>query len=275
MEPSMAQDISDFIKESDEEFTRILFTGGEPLLNPEVIDIFAKNFPEVDIKIITNGTVLSERIKEIFEDNPNDFSIILSMDGPKEIQDEHRSNSFDELISNLDFFKKYIAKVNIVVTPESIFKLDKIIDFITNNVYYDYDILVQNGIDWEGKIDIEKFSSYFRNNCLGYTKLRNLLHLEKNGLCECGDHLMIDLNGDIYPCMNFNNKTNLLGNIYQGINKNKRRPYKFGREKDFGAEYVCLLKNRDENGSIFKGSKIHKFFLPILLDLVREVESDE
>jgi sulfatase maturation enzyme AslB (radical SAM superfamily) len=275
MSPELAKEICAFVKKSDEEFTRILFTGGEPLLNYEVIDIFAKEFPEIDIKMITNGTILNEEIKRVFTSNPNDFSIILSMDGPKKFQDKNRSDSFDDVMENYSFFKNYIKAVNIVVTPKSIFHLHEIVEFIEKNIHHEYDILIQNGIDWEGKIDIEKFKKYFRKKCLGYPQLRKMLYLSEQGLCECGDHLLINNKGDIYPCMNFNNEINYLGNIYDGIDRNKRRPYKYAREKEFNSNYICLLKNRDENGSIFNETEIHKFFLPVFLDLLKEVDERE
>jgi sulfatase maturation enzyme AslB (radical SAM superfamily) len=272
MSKEKALEIIDFVKKSDEDFNRILFTGGEPLLNYEIISLFAKEFPLVDLKIITNGTILNEGIKKLFKDNKKRLDIILSMDGPKEIQDKNRTNSFDDIMDNLSFFRDYIGRVNVVVTPETIFKLDKIIDFIKEEVYHGYDILIANGVDWDKELDWDKFEKYFKENCLKYTTLKETLQVEKTGLCECGDHLLIDHNGDIYPCMNYNYPGNKLGDIYNGIDENKRRPLKLARDYDFSTNFVCLLKNREANGSVFKEEVVHPGFFIKYLDLLRLIE---
>lgn len=269
MSVEMAKKIISFIKQSDEEFDRILFTGGEPLLNVDTIMEFANSFPDVDLKIITNGTILNEKVRKLFIENEDRLDIILSFDGPKEIQDNNRSNSFDTIMNNLDFFRKYIGRVNTVVTPTTIFRLHEIIDFIKENVYEGYDVLIANGFDWDEELNWDKFEKYFKENCLNYEVLKETLLVEETGLCECGDHLLIDEVGDIYPCMNYNYPENKLGSIYDGINENKRRPLKLARDKEFSSNFVCLLKNREVNGSVFKEEIVHPGFFDKYLDLLR------
>ena len=272
MDKKTAQEICDFVKESNEDFNRILFTGGESLLNPKVIKVFADNFPEVDLKVISNGTTLTKEVQELFLENKDRISMILSFDGPKEIQDKNRSESFEKIMDNIYFFKHFISRVNTVVTPETIFRLDEIIDFITENIYDKYDILIANGFDWDKELDWDKFEEYFRENCMEYKTLKQILNIEKHGLCECGDHLLINEEGEIYPCMNYNYPGNKLGDIYEGINENRRRPYKIAREKEFSSNFVCLLKNREANGSIFKEEIVHPGFIEKYFDLVREID---
>jgi sulfatase maturation enzyme AslB (radical SAM superfamily) len=266
MSSDMAQNISKFIKSSDENFDRILFTGGEPLLNPKIINIFAENFPEIKLKIITNGTVLNQKIQEIFLKNKDRISIILSFDGPKDIQDANRDNSFDKVMNNLWFFRHFITRVNTVVTPSTIFSLDRIIDFIKENIYPGYDILIANGIDWDEELDWDKFENYFRKKCMQYKNLKQILNIETKGFCECKNHLMINEKGDIYPCVNYDYPENRLGNIYDGIDENKRRPFNIA-----GVSFTCLLENREANGSIFKEKINRPNFIQKYFDLVREI----
>src|SRR3989338_20002 len=61
-------------------FKKVLLTGGEPLLHKDIgkiIDLFHKDFK---IVLITNGSLIKEKLKEI----ENIDGIYLSFDGPSE-----------------------------------------------------------------------------------------------------------------------------------------------------------------------------------------------
>ena len=91
------------------------FYGGEPLINFDVVKqiveftnlIFA-NW-ELNFNITTNLTILSEETLNYLVKNK--FSVLVSLDGSKEIHDAHRtypngSGSFEKTFANLDLIKK-------------------------------------------------------------------------------------------------------------------------------------------------------------------------
>lgn len=81
--------------EAGEQF-RITFLGGEPLLYPEAIQIIGKYASEVaakvgakiSFKIITNGTLISDKVLDTLADLKANF--IVSIDGPPEAHDRVR-----------------------------------------------------------------------------------------------------------------------------------------------------------------------------------------
>lgn len=90
----------------------ISFFGGEPLLNFELIKqvvkyslaIGAKSGKIIDFDINTNGTLITEEVIEFFDRHR--FRVIVSIDGPKEVQDIQRPfkaglGSYDEILPNI------------------------------------------------------------------------------------------------------------------------------------------------------------------------------
>lgn len=112
----------------------ISFYGGEPLLNFPLIKSCAeyahqklKN-KEVYFSITTNATLLTPKIAN-FLFSEKKFSIVVSIDGPKEIHDEFRRDikgdgSFDRSLKGLKnlyiaFGETFVGRVslNVVYTP--------------------------------------------------------------------------------------------------------------------------------------------------------------
>lgn len=99
------------------------FYGGEPLLNFNLIKIVVNYIKENYIKeskcnftITTNGVLLNEEIIDFLL--VNNFSIYVSLDGPKEIHDQNRvfpdgSGTFDIVIKNMEKINKRAKKLNI------------------------------------------------------------------------------------------------------------------------------------------------------------------
>ncbi len=99
---------------SDSEFTEIEFSffGGEPFTAfHEIRELysFAKQLSgstgkTVTFSAITNGTLLTDEMKEWLREHSEDFVVTLSIDGIKSMHDMNRSNSFDKI--DVDFFLK-------------------------------------------------------------------------------------------------------------------------------------------------------------------------
>lgn len=104
---------------------KIVLTGGEPLLAPEIIDIIklCKNYPQISFLITTNGTLISEFIMLELNSSRN-IGIQISVDGTtKEVFDKIRgAGSYTyfkkgyNLIANSNVTLKYarmcISKIN-------------------------------------------------------------------------------------------------------------------------------------------------------------------
>lgn len=110
------------------------FYGGEPLLEFEDLKNAVKYVDEkyhgrkVNYSITTNGTIMSgEIVKFLME---HDFSVLISLDGPKELHNKNRvfangEGSFDKIMQNLRYVKDnypvFFEKIsfNTVVPPGS------------------------------------------------------------------------------------------------------------------------------------------------------------
>ena len=113
------------------------FYGGEPLLEiqniKKIIEYIKQEYPgkKIDYTLTTNGTIFSEEnIHFLMENN---FKVMVSLDGPKELHDENRvfSNgigSFDKIMDNLEYIRvtypEFFKDIsfNTVVAPKSDYK---------------------------------------------------------------------------------------------------------------------------------------------------------
>jgi sulfatase maturation enzyme AslB (radical SAM superfamily) len=101
-------------------FSVMLF-GGEPLLNPDVMEYIFEyglqlanvNNKKFTASIVTNATIMNERIQSIFKKYINlvQLNCQLSIDGQKESQDLYRvtkdgKGSFDIIKKNVPIFKE-------------------------------------------------------------------------------------------------------------------------------------------------------------------------
>ncbi len=132
------------------------FYGGEPLLRFNFIKeciAYAKERGEgkkITFNMTTNGTLLTDEIIKFMKDN--EVSLLISMDGPKEIHDKNRvfSNgmgSFDKIMNNIDEIKvkfpEYVEKnigFNIVMNGENDFSC-------INNFFADYDTVKDSHVN--------------------------------------------------------------------------------------------------------------------------------
>jgi len=105
------------------------FCGGEPMLEFDLIrrvfDYCMEQGPwrkRFRLSLGTNGTVLTEKMRRWFEAHPC-FQISVSLDGIKEVHDRNRSNSYDAVIRNIDFFRRYDQTVKMTISPHTVPRL--------------------------------------------------------------------------------------------------------------------------------------------------------
>ena len=122
----------------------IVFLGGEPFLNPLYYDIWGDMIainPKCKISVVTNGTILNDRIKSLLE--RGDFKINLSFDAiTKETYEAIRVNAnFEETMANMKYFGNTLARqgkqLNIPICPLRInrFEIPDLVRFCNDNKY--------------------------------------------------------------------------------------------------------------------------------------------
>jgi uncharacterized protein len=95
----------------------VVFLGGEPLINKEqlikLIRKIKKESNEIPVTVFTNGTLLEKKIIKFFKEN--NIKIVVSIDGPQNINDKSRKYKF----SSKSPFKSIISKIKkLNIIPE-------------------------------------------------------------------------------------------------------------------------------------------------------------
>jgi uncharacterized protein len=269
---------------SNVEDLNVSFFGGEPLLNKEVLfetveyalsegKRHHKNF---NFHITTNGTLLTREALD-FLDN-NNFSMILSFDGPEAIHDKSRpylngEGSFKDIYDNLRAV--LLRKISDKLTVRSTFTLktrniEEIMTYLSGLGITDMSIepayLGKKYDDLEIKpVDVPKIFLQYQKAADKYLeelsagKYYSFFHLKKMmdkthrvdlKLTQCGasaGYVAIGADGKIYPCHRFVGKTDyVIGDVYEGITREDIRD-KFvsahvrNKKKCMGcwARYIC------------------------------------
>lgn len=131
----------------------VSFYGGEPFLNysliKETVEYAHEKFPQgVRFSMTTNAILLNEEKMKFLAEN--DFALLISVDGPKDIHDRYRvfdngKGTFDYLIKKLRIFKslypeyyKNKIRFNTVLAPP--LDLEALNEFIVETDIYPADI---------------------------------------------------------------------------------------------------------------------------------------
>jgi len=201
----------------------ISLTGGEPLLEFELIKkifeyVFYDNQKEkIILFATTNGTLLTNEMKEWFYEHREHFYLSLSLDGTRETHNCNRSNSFDAI--DINFFRNTWPNqsVKMTLSEYSLFNL-------ADNIKYIHSLgfnieganLFEGDFDW-GK---EKYINmlipqlkvlvdfYVENISVPLNKMfdKRLDFCEaknrpREKLCGIGTGaIFFDVNGKKYPC---------------------------------------------------------------------------
>lgn len=197
------------------------FFGGEPLLRfdliKEIYNYVQIHYPACDISFFasTNGTLLTDEMKEWFSERKEKFCLGLSLDGDKDTQNYNRSNSFEKI----DI--KYFAET----WPQQYFKLT-MSEYSVKNYAHDVKYIHSFGVGINGgDVCVGEYS--WDNEQLYYIFAKQLLELVdyyetndhvKNNLfeidiaactqprvdrkcCGCGTSLSYyEVDGQKYPC---------------------------------------------------------------------------
>jgi sulfatase maturation enzyme AslB (radical SAM superfamily) len=200
------------------------FIGGEPLLEFDLLkEIVAytcsrKRKENYFFFASTNGTVLSEEMKEWFAAHKESFVLGLSLDGARETHNFNRCNSFDDI--DIDYFLTNYPNqgVKMTLTEYSLPRLSENIKFLHSRGFKDIGgvNLAEGNFDWGDDKYLkllapqlkELVDFYVDNDTLEINQmLKKKLHLcetkEKVRRKSCGTGIgcpFFDVDGKMYPC---------------------------------------------------------------------------
>lgn len=118
---------------------KIIFYGGEPLLNFEVIQYVVNKIRQTSLEchfsIITNGSIMTDRILSFLKDNK--FNVSVSLDGLERINDKSRidlkgNGTFNRIISTIEKLKSCDIRLGIscTINPYNLQEITDIFDII-------------------------------------------------------------------------------------------------------------------------------------------------
>jgi len=190
----------------------------------------------------TNGTRLDDRWADFFAEYK--FLVGISLDGPREIHDHYRKKpggrpTFDDVMRGIGFLKGSEVDFNVlsVVNDVSVNYPEKIYDFLTGegikflqfvpclewDPESDSPTDFSVGADEYGEFLCRVFDLWHRDYPEVYIRLFNSVLATRMGLgrgiCTlapaCGEYVVIEHNGDVYPCDFLVEPGTILGNIME------------------------------------------------------------
>lgn len=224
----------------------IVFFGGEPLMNQEVLfftvdyvnSLLSKIGAKARYNITTNGTILNENIIKILQDNK--VNLMLSIDGLEQIHNRNRPyasgrSSYTDVLRNIETIKQYTSKLscNLVCTkndiPFLVESVEKLWSIGINYVYASLCIDRNQKYQYEDYLNFHEqvkiLSNISYNNIVEgkhyiYKNLfDSMMEINKNELkstCSLWDNgtLAFSPEGNVYKCHRFvGNEEYKIGNI--------------------------------------------------------------
>ncbi|MBS7642619.1 MAG: anaerobic sulfatase maturase [Candidatus Bathyarchaeia archaeon] len=204
--------------------------------------MFKSSFQIVENSLQTNGTLIDDDWARFL--SRYDFLVGISLDGPREVHDRYRRNrgglgSYESVIRCIDTLRRYSVKFNILTVVNNLnvrdpkglyrFMVDmgfKYLQFIPcvekdhDGRIADYSITPED----YGRFLCELFDEWFNDgNPETYVRdFEDLLIsyvLGDTPSCvfghRCGRYIVVEYNGDVYPCDFYVDRRWLLGNIME------------------------------------------------------------
>ncbi|QCH26948.1 radical SAM/SPASM domain-containing protein [Clostridium tyrobutyricum] len=212
--------------------TEIVFTGGEPLIRKDSINImkFAKKCGH-NVVLFTNGVLIDEDIILGLSKCVDEIQVSIEGVTKQCYENVRGKDNYDKLINGLNLIKKYKIPLTLAITiiPSNIEDIEyNLINFLKKFDYDKVKVRINTKLDKEGyaKNLPEEFfenSNHINDRVvniraklveMGYfneKKYQKNIHFYN---CGIGCSITIDSNGKIYPCSKLNISR---GNI---VNKN-------------------------------------------------------
>lgn len=286
MDWSIAKESVDFLTRNSDKRKElsIVFFGGEPLMNFPMIKRTVEYCKELENRlakkfiysITTNGTMFNRENVEFMKENR--FSILVSLDGTKEIHDRYRvfssgHGSYDLIVKNLRKFFD-LRKVSVRCTlPYHRFDLE---DAVVN--------LKELGV---GKAHFELADGYYPNGLMMYfylpeikrsfkaiasiyegwltrnasfalrnfTEFMRRIHFRERKFYGCGaakGFVSVSAKGHLYPCHRMvGNKKFKIGDVFQVFSVNCNQIFDLKIVKQIPQCMDCIAKRLCAGGCAF------------------------
>ena len=269
MAANTAEMFVDFCVKEFDKINRIVFFGGEPLLNPKIIDIICARFKQYKAQnkisyiplfvIVTNGTVLSDEIIDLIQRHID--LVCVSIDGEKEFHDSNRvfkdgTGSFEKVsdfitavqrktVKSLQYEATY-TKTHI----DSDYQRETVMEFLKKQFGIDGAVVDEEGLGYDPLLEYwNKMLELEDDNILFeflpedfYHIFTKLLNNKDNYFCPVAKRTFaVNCNGDIYACHLLNGKGHdSLGNIQSKNIFNTPTSYaSFYQKKSFKNTMEC------------------------------------
>ncbi|HDP73641.1 MAG TPA: His-Xaa-Ser system radical SAM maturase HxsB [Candidatus Woesearchaeota archaeon] len=152
MSKETAKRTVDFIFQAPAPSIVIEFTGGEPLLKPDIVKYVVEYAEEKNKKtqktlgfaLVTNGTLLDEEMFRFIKEHK--IGLCFSLDGPKAVHDEHRKYTKNPKKSTYEDVYKLLKKYKVKEYKERTFALPVITKASLPNYKEIIDLYVSLGI---------------------------------------------------------------------------------------------------------------------------------
>ncbi len=272
------ESINWLIRENKNKRYSILFFGGEPLLMlpliKEIVE-FCNNLMierniQIYFSITTNGTIINDEIIKLFKQH--NFHIKISMDGPKDINDNNRKywngkGSFDDIYSNLKLLKKNDIpfEIRTTISPDSVNIIEIINFFEDKKIHFGFDfVLLPKYKEANGnyskqvldkvKNEFRQLIDYYHSKIINKTPIycaniltslsRILFQQGKKIACDAGvTSFTVNADGSLYSCQNISNiRKTSIGNVTDGIVIAKRDDFLPKSVEDMDACKECIYK---------------------------------
>ena len=264
MEDSTAYAAIDFLARiRNGRFPRLIFYGGEPLLNWKVLTRATKKmtslFPEGAIEIVTNGTLIDHERARFLADH--DIFTIVSMDGPKEVHDKNRpmktgESSYEKAREGLEHLKEAGVRFQIRATWAPGYACyDDVLVHLCGLAENSRQVTLAMEFDMAGTEAINEYneilSGKFRQAEENRAELPNTIYQYLDQAlradwapvprCEAGHAgFSVTPQGDIYPCqVSVSKKRFKLGTVWDGINEKGRKKQREFLEHSFSMCETC------------------------------------
>ena len=222
----------------------ITISGGEPLLREDIKEILAYASEKLDTILLTNGTLVDHEMAEFLSNL--DIDVQISLDGISPVVHENirGEGTFDKTMRAIQLLLERNMKerlaLSIAIMKSNMSEVPKLFDFALESGISRINMVpvVNQGnasLNWEQiRPDPHEYQWLFEQiypvlfehrekitvrGCLVDFIFGTLTNPRETG-CPAGERLMVNSNGDVYPCSMISHPDYLLGNVRnQGLDE--------------------------------------------------------
>lgn len=205
---------------------QIIFYGGEPLINPEVVEYTLEYatqlIPNIEFMMNTNGTLVNVELAKMLAKYK--VRVAVSIDGPKEIHDTHRidrggQGTFDRVIDGFRLLKANGVDVGVscTITPSNVDCLVDVIKWLIAELgitSLGFNLMMYDGRDSMSVEEYEQKAAKALIDCFKITRdvgvyedrmMRRVRSLSEGIACindcgGCGQQIVVAPDGKVGVC---------------------------------------------------------------------------